>query len=48
MDKIFIAGAGGIGRAAALLILHAQGWDCEVILGDVSEDQLEDAALHLK
>lgn len=43
MDKIFIAGAGGIGRAAALLILDAQDWDCEVILGDVSELQLEDA-----
>lgn len=43
MDKIFIAGAGGIGRAAALLILDAQDWDCEVILGDASEQQLEDA-----
>jgi saccharopine dehydrogenase-like NADP-dependent oxidoreductase len=43
MDKIFIAGAGGIGRAAALLILDAQGWDCEVVLGDVSIHQLEDA-----
>ncbi len=44
MDKVFIAGAGGIGRAAALLILDAQNWDCEVILGDVSSHQLEDAA----
>lgn len=43
MDKIFIAGAGGIGRAAALLILDAQDWDCEVILGDSSEQQLEEA-----
>lgn len=43
MDRIFIAGAGGIGRAAALLILDAQGWDCEVVLGDVSTLQLEDA-----
>jgi len=43
MDKIFIAGAGGIGRAAALLILDAQGWDCQVVLGDVSKHQLEDA-----
>ena len=43
MDKIFIAGAGGIGRAAALLILDAQGWDCEVIIGDVSADQLAEA-----
>ena len=43
MDKIFIAGAGGIGRAAALLILDAQNWDCEVVLGDISEEQLEEA-----
>ena len=43
MDTIFIAGAGGIGRAAALFILDAQGWDCEVILGDVAENQLEEA-----
>ncbi len=43
MDKIFIAGAGGIGRAAALLILDAQDWDCAVVLGDVSEQQLQDA-----
>lgn len=43
MDKIFIAGAGGIGRAAALLILDAQGWECEVVVGDVSQTQLEDA-----
>ena len=43
MDKIFIAGAGGIGRAAALLILYAQDWDCVVVLGDVSESQLDEA-----
>ena len=43
MDKIFIAGAGGIGRAAALLILDAQDWDCAVVLGDASEHQLADA-----
>src|SRR5688572_19957215 len=43
MDKIFIAGAGGIGRAAALLILDAQDWDCMVVLGDVSQHQLDDA-----
>lgn len=44
MDKIFIAGAGGIGRAAALLILDAQDWHCEVVIGDTSEHQLEDAS----
>lgn len=43
MDRIFIAGAGGVGRAVALLILDAQGWDCEVILGDVHASQLEEA-----
>ena len=43
MDKIFIAGAGGIGRAAALLILYAQKWECMVVLGDVSQAQLDDA-----
>ncbi len=43
MDKIFIAGAGGIGRAAALLILDAQDWDCGVVLGDASEHQLQEA-----
>lgn len=43
MDKVFIAGAGGIGRAAALLILEAQDWDAQVVLGDVSEDQLNSA-----
>lgn len=43
MDKIFIAGAGGVGRAAALLILDSQDWDCAVVLGDSSEHQLNDA-----
>lgn len=43
MDKIFIAGAGGIGRAAALLILETQDWDARVVIGDVSENQLESA-----
>lgn len=43
MDTIFIAGAGGIGRAAALLILDAQDWDCRVIIGDASQHQIDDA-----
>ncbi|HZV71824.1 MAG TPA: saccharopine dehydrogenase C-terminal domain-containing protein [Saprospiraceae bacterium] len=43
MDKIFIAGAGGIGRAAALLMLDNQTWDCEVVLADASESQLNEA-----
>ncbi len=43
MDKIFIAGAGGIGRAAALFILDSQDWGCEVVIGDTSRFQLEEA-----
>ncbi|MEP6647692.1 MAG: saccharopine dehydrogenase C-terminal domain-containing protein, partial [Saprospiraceae bacterium] len=43
MDKIFVAGAGGIGRAAALLMLDAQNWDCQVVIGDTSEQQLNEA-----
>lgn len=43
MDKIFIAGAGGIGRAAALLILDAQNWESDVTIGDISQDQLDEA-----
>lgn len=43
MDKIFIAGSGGIGRAAALFILDSQDWHCEVVIGDTSKQQLEDA-----
>ena len=48
MDKIFIAGAGGIGRAAALFILDAQDWEARVVLGDVSDEQLEDAQAWLQ
>lgn len=48
MEKIFIAGAGGIGRAAALFILDAQDWDARVVLGDVSAEQLEDATAWLQ
>lgn len=44
MDKIFIAGSGGIGRAAALFILDAQDWNCEVVIGDTSRQQLEEAS----
>jgi saccharopine dehydrogenase-like NADP-dependent oxidoreductase len=43
MDKVFIAGAGGIGRAAALFILYAQDWDCLVVMGDRSQAQLDEA-----
>jgi saccharopine dehydrogenase-like NADP-dependent oxidoreductase len=41
--KIFIAGAGGIGEAAALLLREWASFETEIILGDVSEENLAKA-----
>jgi len=41
--KIFVAGAGGIGEAAALLVREWSEFETEIILGDVSEDNLRKA-----
>lgn len=41
--KIFIAGSGGIGEAAALLLREWAEFETEIILGDVSEDSLRKA-----
>jgi len=41
--KIFIAGSGGIGEAAALLVREWSETDPEIILGDVSENNLRKA-----
>jgi saccharopine dehydrogenase-like NADP-dependent oxidoreductase len=41
--KIFIAGSGGIGEAAALLVREWSETDPEIILGDVSEHNLRKA-----
>jgi saccharopine dehydrogenase-like NADP-dependent oxidoreductase len=41
--KIFIAGSGGIGEAAALLLREWSGFEIELFLGDVSEDNLHKA-----
>lgn len=38
--KIFIAGAGGIGEAAALLLREWSEFETEIYLGDVNEDSL--------
>src|SRR5687768_17487313 len=38
--KIFIAGAGGIGEAAALLLREWSEFETEIFLGDVSADSL--------
>ncbi len=41
--KIFVAGSGGIGEAAALLVREWSEFETEIILGDVSEDNLRKA-----
>ncbi|HLL99858.1 MAG TPA: saccharopine dehydrogenase NADP-binding domain-containing protein, partial [Pyrinomonadaceae bacterium] len=38
--KIFIAGSGGIGEAAALLLREWASFETEIILGDISEENL--------
>jgi saccharopine dehydrogenase-like NADP-dependent oxidoreductase len=42
-NKIFIAGAGGIGEAAALLLREWSEIDTDIFLGDVSEENLNKA-----
>lgn len=42
-DRIFIAGTGGIGRAAAVLLREWSETEVELYLGDVSQEQLEEA-----
>ncbi|MBO6515683.1 MAG: saccharopine dehydrogenase NADP-binding domain-containing protein [Bacteroidia bacterium] len=41
--NIFIAGAGGIGRAAALLLETNEAMDATVFIGDISTSQLDSA-----
>src|SRR5690349_15794469 len=41
--KIFIAGAGGIGEAAALLLREWSAFETEIFLGDISEESLKKA-----
>ena len=41
--KIFIAGTGGIGEAAALLLREWSGGEIELYLGDISEERLLEA-----
>ena len=41
--KIIIAGAGGIGKAVALLLIHQKDFDCEIIFGDISPDAIENS-----
>jgi saccharopine dehydrogenase-like NADP-dependent oxidoreductase len=41
--KIFIAGAGGIGEAAALLLREWSEFETEIYLGDISEESLQKA-----
>ena len=37
--KIFIAGSGGIGEAAAILIREWADFETEIFLGDINEDK---------
>lgn len=41
--KIFVAGSGGIGEAAALLLREWSEFEIDLVLGDVSEENLESA-----
>ncbi len=41
--KIFIAGAGGIGRALALMLLDEASFPCEVVLGDLHGASADEA-----
>lgn len=41
--KIFIAGAGGIGRATGLILSEFKGADYQVVLGDISQSAIDNA-----
>ncbi|MFT5513141.1 MAG: saccharopine dehydrogenase-like NADP-dependent oxidoreductase [Bacteroidia bacterium] len=45
---IFIAGAGGIGRAAALLLETNDALDAKIVLGDISQEQLDESLEWIK
>ena len=47
-SKIFIAGAGGIGRAAGLILSVSKEVDAEIIFGDISEKACQDAIQFIK
>ncbi|MBN2364564.1 MAG: hypothetical protein EH225_00270, partial [Calditrichaeota bacterium] len=42
--KIVIAGAGGIGRAAGLLLREIADFECDIFLGDKFENVAREAA----
>ncbi|MBK7359078.1 MAG: saccharopine dehydrogenase NADP-binding domain-containing protein [Saprospiraceae bacterium] len=41
--KVIIAGAGGIGRAAGLIMAEQPDFDCEIFIGDIQLDIAEEA-----
>lgn len=41
---IFVAGAGGIGRAVALLLIDDPEFNCRIFMGDISHNAIEAAA----
>lgn len=42
--KVIIAGAGGIGSAAGLIMAEHHDFDCEIFIGDLYKDRAEEAA----
>jgi saccharopine dehydrogenase-like NADP-dependent oxidoreductase len=42
-NKIFIAGSGGIGKAVGLILMNADFFDTEIVLGDISPTALDEA-----
>ena len=43
MNKVIVAGAGGIGRAVALLLLNQKQFKCRVFIGDIRVEAAQEA-----
>lgn len=46
--KIIIAGAGGIGQAAGLILACSEALDCDIVFGDISEAALKASSKFVK
>lgn len=42
-NKIVIAGSGGIGKAAGLILAESKDFDCEIYFGDISQSAIDGA-----
>jgi hypothetical protein len=47
-SNIFIAGSGGIGQAAGLILLEFQFFDATIYFGDVHQKAIDDAIMFVK